>query len=51
MTTEQLATTIISQAIESAPQVGLTKPLDVAIHIRVALKEAGLKIVRAPRPR
>ena len=39
----------IVAGLAHAEQVGYTKPHDVALAIRAALKDAGLKIIRNPR--
>jgi hypothetical protein len=46
--TRDSAVAIIS-GIEQARAHGLQKPFDVAVCIRVALKDAGYRIVRTPK--
>jgi hypothetical protein len=43
------STVAIISGIEAARANGLQKPFDVAISVRVALEDAGYRIVRAPK--
>jgi hypothetical protein len=44
-------TNVIAEALLRAERTGYTKPHDFAIAVRVDLKQAGFRIVRAPQPR
>lgn len=39
---------VVAKAITRAKEMGLRKPLDIAIRIEVALGDAGYNIVRKP---
>lgn len=51
LSTDKLAVDALLEGLESFQKTMLSQPYDQAIYLIVALRKAGLKIVKAPRPR